>query len=236
MPRPASLARPGYPARPVTWALVAAAVLVQIVYPLTPEGTRTPITVLSVLVFAAAALADVVRWHGPRGGGVLLLVAGGGGLLAEAIGVHTGFPFGSYTYTGTLGPQLLGVPLVVPLAWVMMAWPALVVGRTLGAARPRSRQSGAVALASWDVFLDPQMVDAGHWRWSGTRSGTAAGAGRAADQLRGLVAGGGRDHGAAAPDPAPAADPRARRRRCTCGPTSRRWSRTWSSSACPARR
>jgi uncharacterized membrane protein len=23
----------------------------------------------------------------------------------------------------------------------------------------------AVALASWDVFLDPQMVAAGHWRW-----------------------------------------------------------------------
>ena len=25
---------------------------------------------------------------------------------------------------------------------------------------------GAAALASWDLFLDPQMVDAGHWRWS----------------------------------------------------------------------
>ena len=24
---------------------------------------------------------------------------------------------------------------------------------------------GAWALAAWDVFLDPQMVAAGHWRW-----------------------------------------------------------------------
>jgi putative membrane protein len=24
----------------------------------------------------------------------------------------------------------------------------------------------AFALASWDVFLDPQMVDAHHWRWA----------------------------------------------------------------------
>jgi carotene biosynthesis associated membrane protein len=166
MPRPASLIRPGFPARPATWALVAAAVLVQIVYPLTPDGTRTPITVLSVLVFAAASLADVVRTHGSRGGGVLLLVAGGGGLLAEAVGVHTGFPFGSYAYTGTLGPQLLGVPLVVPFAWVMMAWPALVVGRTLGRHPAAIAALGGAALATWDVFLDPQMVDAGHWRWA----------------------------------------------------------------------
>jgi uncharacterized membrane protein len=166
MPRPASLIRPGFPARPATWALVAAAVLVQIVYPLTPDGTRTPITVLSVLVFAAASLADVVRTHGPRGGGVLLLVAGGGGLLAEAIGVWTGFPFGSYHYTGTLGPQPLGVPLIVPFAWVMMAWPALVVGRALGRHPMSVTVVAGIALAAWDVFLDPQMVDAGHWRWA----------------------------------------------------------------------
>jgi putative membrane protein len=165
MPRPASFTRPGFPARPATWALVAAAVLVQIVYPLIPEGTRTPITVLSVLVFAAASLADAVRTHGPRGGGLLLLVAGGGGLLAEAVGVHTGFPFGSYAYTGTLGPQLLGVPVVVPFAWVMMAWPALVVGRTLGRRGAAVAVLGGGALAGWDVFLDPQMVAAGHWRW-----------------------------------------------------------------------
>ncbi len=166
MPHPAPLHRPGFPARSVTWALVAAAVLVQIVYPLTPAGTRTSITVLSVLVFAAASLADVVGRYGMRGAGVLLLVAGGGGLLAEAVGVHTGFPFGSYAYTGTLGPQLLGVPLVVPFAWVMMAWPALVVGRTLGRHPVSVAALGGAALAAWDVFLDPQMVDAGHWRWA----------------------------------------------------------------------
>ena len=149
MPRPASFTRPGFPARPATWALVAAAVLVQIVYPLIPDGTRTPVTVLSVLVFAAASLADAVRTHGPRGGGVLLRWPAAAGCWPRRSGVHTGFPFGSYAYTGTLGPQLLGVPVVVPLAWVMMAWPALVVGRTLGRhGRPPSRRSAAAALAA----------------------------------------------------------------------------------------
>jgi putative membrane protein len=148
------------------WALVAAAVLVQIGYPLTPPALRTAVTITSVVVFAAASIVDAGRRHGARGAVVLVAVAGGGGLVAEAVGVATGVPFGGYTYLGTLGPELLGVPAVVPLAWVMMAWPALVVGRAL-ARRPAAVVAvGAAALATWDLFLDPQMVAAGHWAWA----------------------------------------------------------------------
>ncbi len=151
---------------PITWTLVGAAVLVQIVYPLLPDSALTPATVVSVVVFAAASLTDAARVHGVRGAAVLLAVAGGGGLLTEAVGVATGLPFGTYTYTGTLGPELAGVPVVVPLAWVMMAWPALVVGRSLARTAGAVAVVGGAALASWDLFLDPQMVDAGHWSWA----------------------------------------------------------------------
>jgi putative membrane protein len=150
----------------VCWTLVAAAVLAQIVYPLTEDVLRTRVTVISVLVFAAASVADAARRHGVRGALVLVGVAGGGGLLAEAVGVGTGVPFGDYAYTGTLGAQVLGVPVVVPLAWVMMAWPALVVGRALGRRTASVVAVGAAALAAWDLFLDPQMVAAGHWTWT----------------------------------------------------------------------
>jgi uncharacterized membrane protein len=147
------------------WVLVGAAVLVQIVYPLVPTSWLTGVTVTSVVVFFLASLADVVRVHGARGGLLLVGIAGGGGLVAEAVGLATGFPFGSYAYTGTLGPELLGVPVVVPLAWAMMAWPALVVGRTLAGRGPGVVVLGGLALAAWDLFLDPQMVGAGHWTW-----------------------------------------------------------------------
>lgn len=150
------------------WALTGLAVLVQIGYPLVPDAARPQVTVLSVLVFAAATTSDVARVHGLRGAGILLAVAGGGGLLVEAVGVSTGVPFGDYAYADDLGATVLGVPAVVPLAWTMMAWPALVVGRTLA---PRWSPLpvaivGGVALAAWDLFLDPQMVDAGHWSWA----------------------------------------------------------------------
>lgn len=149
----------------VSWALVAAAIAVQILYPLMPEPWRTSVTVTSVIVFFMASVADVARLHGLTGAALLIAIAGGGGLLAEAVGVATGFPFGSYSYTGTLGPELLGVPLVVPLAWVMMAWPALVVARTLARRGTVVVLIGGFALTAWDVFLDPQMVAAGHWFW-----------------------------------------------------------------------
>ena len=153
------------------WALVAGAVLVQIVYPLVPVSWLTAVTVTSVVVFAAASVTDVTRVHGLRGALVLALVAGGGGLLVESVGVHTGVPFGTYGYTGTLGIEVLGVPLVVPLAWTMMAWPALVVGRTLARGPWAVTAVGALALATWDVFIDPQMVAAGHWTWANPEPG-----------------------------------------------------------------
>jgi putative membrane protein len=79
-------------------------------------------------------------------------------------------PFGSYAYAGTLGPRLAGVPVLIAAAWVMLSWPAAVVARRLVRGRLARIVLGAWALTAWDVFLDPQMVAAGHWQW---RSPTA---------------------------------------------------------------
>ena len=98
---------------------------------------------------AIAAIAIVVGW------------------AAEAIGSKTGVPFGAYHYTARLQPQLLGVPLLIPLAWLMMLPPAWAVGQ-----RIVGRASGlayvlvsALAFTAWDLFLDPQMVHWGLWAW-----------------------------------------------------------------------
>lgn len=155
--------------RGVAWALVVAGVAVQMAFPFT-DGGNLPLTVASVACFAAAALVDALG-RGLAAAGALLVVAGGGGLVAEAVGVRTDVPFGAYSYAGTLGPELLGVPVLVPLAWISMTWPALVVARRLTRTVVRRRRLltsvvGAWALTAWDVFLDPQMVDLGHWTWA----------------------------------------------------------------------
>ncbi|GAA3502763.1 carotenoid biosynthesis protein [Streptomyces prasinosporus] len=164
--------------RRTAWGLAAAAVLCQVPYPLVSGPGRDVLTVVGVVVFCLASVAAAALRHGVRGPLALFAVAGLGGLVVEAVGVRTGFPFGAYHYTGSLGPSVAGVPVVVPLAWVMMAWPALEAARVLAgsrerggtpAARVRTALVGGWALASWDVFLDPQMVDAGHWIWSDPR-------------------------------------------------------------------
>ena len=147
------------------WALTAAVIALEIPYPLVHGSARDALTVATVLVFAAASVTHAAVAGSISRGLLLLVVVGILGFVAEVIGVHTGVPFGRYHYTGGLGPTLLGVPLVIALAWVMMAHPAASVAARITSG-PSRIAIAAVALASWDVFLDPQMVHAGHWRWS----------------------------------------------------------------------
>jgi putative membrane protein len=144
-------------------ALTAATVLSQICYPLTSGTTRDRLTIATVLLWAAASLSHATVTRGLRFAGGLLLTSGGIGFGAELLGTATGFRFGPYHYDSGLGVQWAGVPLVIALAWVMMAYPALLVGRRIG----RPVLGGTLALASWDLFLDPQMVDARHWHFTG---------------------------------------------------------------------
>jgi lycopene beta-cyclase len=85
----------------------------------------------------------------------------------EALGSSTGFPFGSYHYTDRLQPHLFHVPLLIPLAWLMMLAPAWaiaysLVGRTGGWAFVLL---SGLAITAWDLFLDPQMVAWNLWVW-----------------------------------------------------------------------
>jgi putative membrane protein len=60
-----------------------------------------------------------------------------------------------------------GVPLLIPLAWLMMlpcAW--AVAYQITGQSRGRQFMLvSALAFTAWDLFLDPQMVNWGYWVW-----------------------------------------------------------------------
>jgi putative membrane protein len=158
--------------RPTTLAggvpllLAAATVAAQVAFPHVATSSRDRLTVVTVLLFAAASLSHALVWRGPRFAAALLAVTAGGSLAVEAVGVATGVPFGHYAYADSLGWRLLGVPAVIGLAWTMMAYPALLVSRRIGPTHPWGPVVAGAALAAWDLFLDPQMVAAGHWAWS----------------------------------------------------------------------
>ena len=154
---------PKYPS--AAWALLAVLVAVQICYPLTTGATRATFTVLTVFIGYVLSTTHALITRGARAATVLIAAATFGGFTVEAVGVATGFPFGTYDYSGELGPKLLGVPLIIPLAWTWMAWPAWLAALRL-ATGPAARVGiAAFGLAAWDLFLDPQMVAEGYWRW-----------------------------------------------------------------------
>jgi uncharacterized membrane protein len=147
----------------VSWLLLGALVATQVAYPLVHD--RAPLVVATVVIGFTMSVAHAAATRGARAAATLVAVTTGGGLLVEIVGVHTGFPFGRYHYSGGLGPRWYAVPLVIALAWTWMAWPAWLAAGAL-TVRPAARiVLAGLGLAGWDLFLDPQMVAAGFWRW-----------------------------------------------------------------------
>nr|WP_092546913.1 carotenoid biosynthesis protein [Actinoplanes derwentensis] len=151
--------------RKVPWVLLGALILVQICYPLTEDKTRAVLTVVTVLIGVLLSVTHALISRGARAVVALIGTAGVGGFLVEAVGVATGFPFGTYDYSGELGPKLLGVPLIIPLAWTWMAWPAWLAALRITTSTTKRIVVAAFGLACWDLFLDPQMVAEGYWTW-----------------------------------------------------------------------
>jgi uncharacterized membrane protein len=147
-------------------------VLTAIAYPLTTGSGRDAVSWTIVVLGAALSVVHAAFSRGSRTGAGLLLLVPATAVAFEAVGLATGLPYGRYSYADTLGPTLLGVPFLVPLAWLMMAWPSWVLAdrlaRPVRSARRRPVRIAVAAgvFAAWDVVLDPQMVQAGYWTWA----------------------------------------------------------------------
>lgn len=132
-------------------------------------GVRRLLSNVVVVGMFTTSVAATVARHGRRRAIFGAVATASLTAAIEAVGVRTGSPFGRYRYTAALRPQVLGVPLVVPLAWTAMAMPARETAHAALGDRsgPAARVLlGAAALTAWDLFLDPQMVGEGFWKWS----------------------------------------------------------------------
>jgi putative membrane protein len=130
---------------------------------------REPIRLTSVVVVLLAASA-VTFTAGRNGAGRAVGAFGAAtaaGYAAEWIGVRSGVPFGEYAYTALLRPQPGGVPVIVAVAWGGMGLAAHAVATAIVPDGGLKRcLAGALALTAWDLFLDPQMLRLGLWRWA----------------------------------------------------------------------
>ena len=127
--------------------------------PLFPEHFAL-LAYLSTGLLALGVLGYALGRYGQKAW-LLFMVSFGFGLLVEWVGHTTGVPFGAYGYTAP-GPQLLGVPLLVPLGWFAFT----LIGIELSPPGTK-RWLAPLALVAWDVGLDPLMVSQGFWRFDG---------------------------------------------------------------------
>ena len=151
-------------------------------------------TVIIIVLFFCASMAHLLETRGLQRAALMAGSAFIISLGAEMFGVGTGLLFGNYTYSEQLGPRILGlVPLVIPVAWMMMLYPSYAIAKFLtrssrnpisgDASRDLSRSEigflatlttkvvttgiAALAMTAWDLSLDPRMVRDGNWVWHG---------------------------------------------------------------------
>jgi bisanhydrobacterioruberin hydratase len=117
-------------------------------------------------LFLALAGLIVLVSAGPARGAALA-AAGLAGFAIEWVGLEGGWLFGAYVYTDVLSPKLLGVPLVMISAWLVLA--AYVHDRVRVPGWPVAAgiAFGAALLTAIDLVIDP--LAAGplqYWRWA----------------------------------------------------------------------
>lgn len=130
--------------------------------------TRIPtllIVVLHVVPPAVFAWIHGRRAYGTRGIMVFIVLCLGVASLFESLSLRTGFPFGHYFFTGVMGPKVMGLPILLALAYVGVGYAAWVVGSLIVAAPMQSRVGvlvtpfvAAVAMCAWDLAMDPEWA------------------------------------------------------------------------------
>lgn len=88
-------------------------------------------------------------------------------LTLEIVGVATYKIFGAYYYYPTLQPQILKVPVLIGINWVMLAYGAVHLVSFLRLPGWLAGLIAAVAMTGFDYVMEPIAVKLQFWYWIG---------------------------------------------------------------------
>lgn len=139
-------------------------IALHITWPLVQGDLRDVVTVSAVQTLAAAALLHAWGTQGSTYASRLASVALLGSYTVTALGIV----LADLGFSARLGPQVGGVPLMVPLAWLTLLHLGLELARRCG-----GNTAGRVVVAGCTVgmtnlYFEPQLAGAGYLTWSGT--------------------------------------------------------------------
>lgn len=150
-------------------ALVAACLLVRAMGAMADIGRTTGLLVAASLAMFACSAASAVHVLGRRAALRFVLIAVTIGWAAEELGSRYGWFFGSYTYTGVLGPRIGNVPFIIALMWFALCYVGYVMSNLIAWQTPSDGAAplgqtlvqsllAAMIVTAYDLGADPYMV------------------------------------------------------------------------------
>jgi putative membrane protein len=123
----------------------------------------------STFLIALPSLVALFKYLGTRRAALSLLALSVFGYAIEAIGVVTGFPYGSFYYGDALGEKALGlVPYLLPVSYAPLVIGAVAASWNVGLGlnyRSLLILRSALLLVLMDGVLDPGAALMGFWIW-----------------------------------------------------------------------
>ncbi|WP_226389565.1 carotenoid biosynthesis protein [Penaeicola halotolerans] len=89
------------------------------------------------------------------------------GYWIEVAGVYTGQIFGEYSYGPTLGFQLLEVPLIIGINWLLLGYITGEIAQRATKVKWLAAIYGAFLMVVLDYLIEPVAIKLDFWTWSG---------------------------------------------------------------------
>jgi uncharacterized membrane protein len=122
-------------------------------------------TPLTLVLSAGLLVANHRDWRPAAVAAMLACVLLG--FWVEVLGQSTGWVFGEYAYGATLGTRWLGVPLVIGLNWLLLAYATGTLAARLPWPWWGRAAASALGMTALDVLIEPVAQRLGFWQWAG---------------------------------------------------------------------
>jgi putative membrane protein len=133
------------------------------------------IVLLHVIPPALFVLVHATRLYGFRGFLAFTSCCLITGTIFESLSLRTGFPFGRYVFTSVMGPEVLGLPFLLVLAYLGVGYSSWIIACLIfqtSSESPRSARLflrpalAAIVMTCWDVAMDPDWATLDRaWIW-----------------------------------------------------------------------
>ncbi len=88
------------------------------------------------------------------------------GFTVEQIGVHSGFIFGSYSYSSHLGLSFYGVPLIIGINWTVLSIGAWHISKKIHTNKWVNIIIASLLMVLFDIAMEPTAIHLNYWKWS----------------------------------------------------------------------